>query len=85
MPSGKKHNAFAKIINLCQPVELRRLTWVETFPCLVSSPEHNVLRASYCDRSMFGIRPSVRPSVCPSVRKQLLKESSPLKPAYRFQ
>ena len=31
--------------------------------CIVfSSPEHNVLRGSYCDRSS-----SVRPSICPSV------------------
>ena len=29
---------------------------------LFSSPEHNVLRGSYCDRSS-----SVRPSICPSV------------------
>ena len=28
-----------------------------------SSPEHNVLRGSYCDRSSSGVRPSVRPSV----------------------
>ena len=37
-----------------------------------SSPEHNVLRGSYCDRSSSGVRlsvcPSVRPSVHPSVR-----------------
>ena len=32
-----------------------------------SSPEHNVLRGSYCDRSSSVVRPSVRPSVCPSV------------------
>ena len=36
-----------------------------------SSPEHNVLRGSYCDRSSSGVRPSVRlsvrPSICPSV------------------
>ena len=35
---------------------------------LVSSPEHNVLRGSYCDRSSSGVRPSVRASVHPSVR-----------------
>ena len=33
-----------------------------------SSPEHNVLRGSYCDRSSSGVRPSVCPSVRPSVR-----------------
>ena len=32
-----------------------------------SSPEHNVLRGSYCDRSSSVVRPSVRPSICPSV------------------
>ena len=38
---------------------------------LFSSPEHNVLRGSYCDRSSSVVRPSVcpsvRPSICPSV------------------
>ena len=33
---------------------------------LFSSPEHNVLRGSYCDRSS-SVRLSVRPSICPSV------------------
>ena len=33
-----------------------------------SSPEHNVLRGSYCDRSSSVVRPSVRPSVHLSVR-----------------
>ena len=33
-----------------------------------SSPEHNVLRGSYCDRSSSGVRPSVCPSVHLSVR-----------------
>ena len=28
---------------------------------LFSSPEHNVLRVSYCDRSMSGVRPSIHP------------------------
>ena len=28
-----------------------------------SSPEHNVLRGSYCDRSSSGVRPSICPSV----------------------
>ena len=28
-----------------------------------SSPEHNVMRVSYCNRSMSGIRPSLCPSV----------------------
>ena len=32
-------------------------------PLVFSSPEHNVLRGSYCDRSSSGVRPSVRPSV----------------------
>ena len=49
--------------------------------CFFSSPEHNVLRMSYCDRSLSGVRPAVRPSVC----EHLLKKSSPLKPAGRFQ
>ena len=36
--------------------------WI--FPhCFFSSPEHNVLRGSYCDRSSS----IVRPSICPSV------------------
>ena len=30
---------------------------------IFSSPEHIVLRVSYCDRSMSGVCPSVRPSV----------------------
>ena len=34
---------------------------------LFSSPEHIVLRMSYCDRSLSG----VRPSVCPSVNNYL--------------
>ena len=52
------------------------------FPqCFFSSPEHIVLRVSYCDRSLSG----VRTSLCPSVREQLLKNSSPLKPPNRFQ
>ena len=42
-----------------------------------SLPEHIVLRVSYCDRSLSGVRPSVR--------EQLLKNSSPLKPPNRFQ
>ena len=46
---------------------------------LVSSPEHNVLRVSYCDRSISGVRLSM------SVPEQLLKKSSPLEPAIRFQ
>ena len=29
----------------------------------LSSPEHNVLRGSYCDRSSSGVRPSVHLSV----------------------
>ena len=36
-----------------------------------SSPEHNVLRGSYCDQSSsvvrLSVRLSVRPSICPSV------------------
>ena len=36
--------------------------------CVFSSPEHNVLRGSYCDRSSSGVRPSVCPSVHLSVR-----------------
>ena len=41
-------------------------------PCVnfFSSPEHNVLRGSYCDRSSSvrpSVRLSVRPSICPSV------------------
>ena len=28
-------------------------------PWLFSSPEHNMLRMSYCDRSMSGVHPSV--------------------------
>ena len=35
-----------------------------------SSPEHNVLRGNYCDRSSSGVCPSIRlsvpPSICPS-------------------
>ena len=34
---------------------------------IFSSLEHNVLRVSYCDRSMSGVRSSVCPSVCLSV------------------
>ena len=52
---------------------------------LFSSPEHNVLRMSYCDRSLSGVRPSVCPSARLPVREQLLKKSSPLKLANRFQ
>ena len=55
------------------------------FPSLFSSPDHNVLRMSYCDRSLSGVHPSIRPCVRPSVREQLLKKSSALKPANRFQ
>ena len=45
-----------------------------------SSPEHIVLRVSYCDRLL-----SIRLSVFLSVREQLLKNSSPPKPPNRFQ
>ena len=34
---------------------------------LFSSPEHNMLRGSYCDRSSSVVRLSVRLSICPSV------------------
>ena len=50
-----------------------------------SSLEHKVLRVSYCDRSMSGVRPSGCLARQPSVREQLLQKSSPLKPANRFQ
>ena len=43
---------------------------------IYSSPEHNMLRVSYCDRSMSRVRPRVL---------KLLKKSSPLKPANRLQ
>ena len=33
----------------------------------VSSPEHNVLRVNFCDRSLSGVRPSGRVSIRPSV------------------
>ena len=46
-----------------------------------SSPKYNVLRVSYCDRSLSGLRPCDRPSV----RELLLEKSSRLKPADRFQ
>ena len=36
--------------------------------CVFSSHEHIVLRVSYCDRSLSGVRPSVRQCVRPSVR-----------------
>ena len=35
--------------------------------CFFSSPEHKVLRGSYCDRSSSGVRPSICPCVRPSV------------------
>ena len=38
---------------------------------IFSSPEHNMLRMSYCDRSMTGIRLSVRVSGCLSVNNYL--------------
>ena len=45
--------------------------FIQKQPCafvnFFSSPEHNVLRGSYCDRSSSVVRPSVRPSICPSV------------------
>ena len=37
------------------------------FGRVFSSPEHNMLRGSYCDRSSSVVRPSVCPSICPSV------------------
>ena len=37
-----------------------------------SSPEHNVLRMSYCDRSMSGVHPCVRPSVNNYLKNVLL-------------
>ena len=40
---------------------------------------------SYCDRSLSGVHQSVHVSVHPSVHEHLLKKSSPLKPAKRFQ
>ena len=44
------------------------------YPDFFSSPEHNLLRVSYCDKSLSGV-----------VREQILKKSCPLKPANRFQ
>ena len=41
------------------------------FFTLLSSPEHNVLRMSYCDRSLPGVCPSGWPSGCPSVNNYL--------------
>jgi len=41
----------------------------------ISSPEHRVLKVSYCDWSLSVVRLSVRPYV----RQQLLKRTSPLK------
>ena len=39
---------------------------------LFSSPEHNVLRVSYCDRSMSGVRVSGRQSVNNYLKNLLL-------------
>ena len=46
-----------------------------------STPEHEVLRVSYCDRFSSVVR---RPFVCPSVRSQF-QTSSPPKPLGQFQ
>ena len=47
------------------------VTFIFLSASFFSSPEHNVLRGSYCDRSSSVVRPSVRlsvrPSICPSV------------------
>ena len=71
MPSGKRGlNAFAKSIDPCQPVQSAQAGMGQNFLLFVdffSSPEHNVLRGSYCDRSSSVVRPSVRPSICLSV------------------
>ena len=37
-----------------------------------SSPEHNVLRMSYCDRSLSGVHVSVRPSMNSYLKNLLL-------------
>ena len=60
----------------------RKLSFLSNELDIFSSPEHNVLRMSFCDGSMSGV---IRLSVCPSVREQLLKKSSSPKPANRFQ
>ena len=71
---------FSKCL-CCVGVFYQNLSVVEIWKYdFFSSPEHNVLRASYCDLSLSGIHLSV----CPSVREQLLKKSS-LKAANRFQ
>ena len=55
--------------------------YVSAVQAFFRSPEHNLLRVSYCDWSLSGV------CLCahPAVREQLLKKSSPLKPANRFQ
>jgi len=52
---------------------------------LFSSPEHNVLKVSFCDGPLSVVhRPCVRPSVRSSVRQQFLLTTSPLKPLIGF-
>ena len=58
-------------------VSYRFFQQISVIDCLFSSLEHNVLRVSFCDRSVSVIRMSVR--------KQLLGKTSPLKPPVRFQ
>ena len=55
-----KHSEYSNTLNRVERFESVRLLY-ELF-LVFSSPEHNVLRGSYCDRSS-----SVRPSICPSV------------------
>ena len=40
--------------------------------CFFSSAEHNMLRMSYCDQSLSGVRPTVRPSVNNYLKNLLL-------------
>ena len=49
---------MGKVLKTFSAKEERLIT---SFFLLFSSPEHIVLRVSYCDRSLSGVRPSVRP------------------------
>ena len=57
----RKHWHFcAQLITLCF---LYSFNSIFVVVIVFSSPEHNVLRGSYCDRSSSVVRPSICPSV----------------------
>ena len=56
---GRAIDMGVLLVIVCRRLPL----WLFLNNIFINSPEHNVLRVSYCDRSLSGYRPSVRESV----------------------